>query len=121
MSEVRLMGAAEIAQLLGVSPSRVHQILRDDPTFPAPMATLSMGKVWRAEAVEEWHARRKAAASAGRGADRHGQWTLGDLYRELDRYEQTLLAEGMKPAAGRTEVDRTRRFLRWLGGDDATE
>jgi predicted DNA-binding transcriptional regulator AlpA len=116
MPEIRLVGAAEIAQMLGVSPSRVHQILREDTTFPTPVVTLSMGKVWRTEAIEEWDAARKAASAAARSQDRT-QRTLDELYRELDRYEQALVAEGAKPAAARAHGDRVRSFLRWLGGD----
>lgn len=56
MDEV--MGAAEIAELLGVSRQRVQQLVtRVD--FPAPIGTLTMGRVWRREAVEAWHAARQ--------------------------------------------------------------
>ena len=48
------MAVAEIAKALDVSAGRVHQIVKTDPSFPAPGATLSVGKVWRAEDVEEW-------------------------------------------------------------------
>lgn len=48
-----LAGAAEIAKMLGVSRQRVFQ-LTSRPTFPAPVATLAMGKVWRAGDVIEW-------------------------------------------------------------------
>jgi predicted DNA-binding transcriptional regulator AlpA len=108
------MGAAEIAQVLGVSASRVHQILRDDATFPPPAATLTMGKVWVSEAVEEWNTRRKA--SADRSQDRRGQWTLEDLHREIDRYEQALSATGASAASARRSTEAARRFVRWLGG-----
>lgn len=54
----RLMGAAEIAELLGVSRQRVQQlVVRSD--FPAPAHTFAMGKVWRREDVEAWDAERK--------------------------------------------------------------
>lgn len=48
-----LMGAVEIADMLGVSRQRVHQ-LAAAPTFPAPIAELAAGKVWERAAVEEW-------------------------------------------------------------------
>jgi predicted DNA-binding transcriptional regulator AlpA len=49
----QLMGAAEIADRLGVSRQRVQQLItRAD--WPAPFATLEMGRVWRAEDVEAW-------------------------------------------------------------------
>ncbi len=49
----QLVGAAEIAGLLGVSRQRVTQ-LTGRPDFPAPVAVLAMGKVWRLDEVEDW-------------------------------------------------------------------
>jgi prophage regulatory protein len=43
-----LMGAQEVAELLGVSRQRVHQ-LAERPDFPAPVAVLAAGKIWRDE------------------------------------------------------------------------
>lgn len=48
-----LMGVAEIAELLGVSRQRVHQ-LRKVAGFPAPIAELSAGAIWERKAVEAW-------------------------------------------------------------------
>lgn len=52
-----LMSAAEIADELGVSRQRVHQ-LRDTAAFPAPLVELRGGAVWDAAAVrkfdQEW-------------------------------------------------------------------
>lgn len=48
-----LMGTAEIAALLGVSRQRVL-VLAKHRDFPAPLAVLSMGKVWRASDVRTW-------------------------------------------------------------------
>lgn len=52
--EIRLVGAAEIALLLGgISRTRVTQITsRAD--FPTPVAVLAMGKVWRHDHVVKW-------------------------------------------------------------------
>lgn len=47
------MGAAEIAQRLGVSRQRVQQLVKR-PDFPAAAQVLATGKVWRGEAVEDW-------------------------------------------------------------------
>jgi len=116
MSTIKLMGAAEIAQLLDVSPSRVHQILRDDSAFPEPVAALSMGKVWNADDVERWHAARKAPRPS-RDQGKAEQWTLDDLHQALDRYEQLLASSGKSSSTIHTYVDRPRRFLRWLAGD----
>jgi predicted DNA-binding transcriptional regulator AlpA len=114
MPTIKLMGAAEIAQLLDVSPSRVHQILRDDSAFPEPVAVLSMGKVWSADDVERWNAARKAPRPSRDQAER---WTLDDLHQALDRYEQLLVSGGKSSTTVQTYVDRPRRFLRWLAGD----
>jgi predicted DNA-binding transcriptional regulator AlpA len=48
-----LVSRVEIADMLGVSRQRLHQLLgRDD--FPQPIATLGIGKVWERQAVEQW-------------------------------------------------------------------
>lgn len=50
---MQLVGVAEIADLLGVSRQRVHQLAaRED--FPRPLAVLVMGSVWDRKTVEEW-------------------------------------------------------------------
>ena len=49
-----LVGAAEIARLLGdLSRQRVQQLVRTDG-FPEPVARLDMGKVWWRADVERW-------------------------------------------------------------------
>jgi len=52
-----LMGPAEIAQLLGVTQGRVSQLARDYDDFPAPVAELAIGRVWKRSDVEAWVAR----------------------------------------------------------------
>jgi prophage regulatory protein len=52
-----LIGAQEIATMLGVSRQRVTQ-LTARPDFPAPAVILAMGKVWHTEDVEKWAAAR---------------------------------------------------------------
>ena len=47
------MGLTEIAQLLGVSRQRVHQLSKADG-FPEPTAVLAAGPVWETVAVEKW-------------------------------------------------------------------
>jgi prophage regulatory protein len=56
VKQIRLMGAHEIRICLGgVSRQRVYQITsRAD--FPASVADLAQGKVWRTEDVEQWMA-----------------------------------------------------------------
>lgn len=48
-----LMGIAEIRALLEISRQRADQLTRR-ADFPAPIATLAMGKVWDAGDVREW-------------------------------------------------------------------
>ena len=57
-----LMGAAEIGRLLGVSRQRVQQLVKRDG-FPAPVAVLDMGKIWKAEDIRTWAARRAGTGS----------------------------------------------------------
>lgn len=50
---MQLVGVAEIADLLGVSRQRVHQLAaRED--FPEPLAVLVMGSVWERQAIDTW-------------------------------------------------------------------
>lgn len=53
MAQVRLMGAAEIQERLGLSRQRTY-ILINRREFPAPTWVLKMGQVWDAEIVEAW-------------------------------------------------------------------
>ncbi len=46
-----LMSAGEVAEALGVSRQRVHQLAVDHSDFPAPLYELSAGKLWTAEAI----------------------------------------------------------------------
>jgi hypothetical protein len=48
------MGVTEIREMLGVSRQRVHQIIRDHPEFPEPVAELASGKVWLRAAIVKW-------------------------------------------------------------------
>ncbi len=57
---VRLLGPAELIQVLGVSRTRFAQLAaRDD--FPAPIAELAMGKVWDLADIEKWANKRGRA------------------------------------------------------------
>lgn len=50
-----LVGAAEIAQRLGVGKSTVvHDWRRRHPDFPKPVSELSMGLLWNWPAIERW-------------------------------------------------------------------
>ena len=53
----RVVGAAEISEMLGgLSRQRVSQ-LTAAPDFPKPLQRLRMGSVWRYEDVRSWAAR----------------------------------------------------------------
>lgn len=82
-----LMSAAEIADELGVSRQRVHQ-LRDTAAFPAPLADLRGGAVWDAAAIrkfnDEWERKpgRPRRLANFDGQDRHSvirQLSLPDM------------------------------------------
>lgn len=48
-----LAAAAEIAELLGVSRQRVHQLYKAG-ALPAPYDTLKLGPVWLMADIERW-------------------------------------------------------------------
>lgn len=49
-----LIGAAEVARMLGVSRQRVNDIVRTHADFPDPEAELTAGRIWSTHAVERW-------------------------------------------------------------------
>jgi prophage regulatory protein len=49
-----LVGAKEVAQLLGVSRQRVNQIVQTHRKFPRPVGWLAAGRVWRRREVLKW-------------------------------------------------------------------
>ena len=49
-----LVGTAEIARLAGVQPATVQRWTERHESFPAPVQTLSMGRLWRWGDVAEW-------------------------------------------------------------------
>lgn len=53
MLTVELVGPAELLHVLGVGRTRLAQ-LTARPDFPAPLAELTMGKVWDLEQVRTW-------------------------------------------------------------------
>ena len=50
-----MVGPTEIAAMLGVSRGRANQLLARQG-FPAPIATLSTGRVWSYDHVAAWAA-----------------------------------------------------------------
>ena len=43
-----------LLNLLGISRQGVDYLAKNDPTFPAPLAVLSIGRVWERRDVEKW-------------------------------------------------------------------
>jgi len=56
-----LVGATDVARLLGVSRQRVYQLM-EDAAFPSPAAHLARGALWSRADVLAWNARRKVGA-----------------------------------------------------------
>lgn len=50
---MNLAGITEIAELLGVSKQRAHQIVNAQG-FPKPLDRLAQGSVWKRSTVERW-------------------------------------------------------------------
>jgi predicted DNA-binding transcriptional regulator AlpA len=54
VTESYLVGAAEIAEMLGISRQRVDAIARTHDDFPEPEAVLASGRIWLRTAIQEW-------------------------------------------------------------------
>jgi predicted DNA-binding transcriptional regulator AlpA len=48
-----VVGAAEIAEMLGITRQGVDKIAKTDPTFPKHTA-LATGRIWRRTDIERW-------------------------------------------------------------------
>ena len=48
-----LVGSQELTRLLGVTRARVYQ-LSNTADFPAPIAVLAMGSIWRLDDITAW-------------------------------------------------------------------
>ncbi|MDG4751697.1 hypothetical protein O7630_12160 [Micromonospora sp. WMMD718] len=60
------MALSEVAEYLGVSRQRAA-ILVDRPDFPAPIETLSVGRIWDAAQVRGYASRRRERNEGGAG------------------------------------------------------
>lgn len=65
-----VVGAAEIAELLGMSRQRVVFLASHDEGFPRPWRTLRMGRLWDLTDVVAW------ASETGRAVDRKAMRAL---------------------------------------------
>ena len=59
---MELWGTQEIAEYLGVTRQRVHQLAERYHDWPAPLASLAMGKVYDAAAVRAWATQHQRSA-----------------------------------------------------------
>src|SRR5258708_2737478 len=50
------VGFVEVAEMLGVSRQRVHQLIKAYRDSPEPLAELAMGRVWQRSNVAAWMA-----------------------------------------------------------------
>jgi len=51
---LELMGVHEIAELMRVSRQRADKIIATHKDFPAPVAKLKGGRIWRSRDVTRW-------------------------------------------------------------------
>ena len=61
---LRLIGAHEIRDWLGVSRQRVYQ-LAGQADFPKPVATLAQGKIWLVDDIAAWIGTHRPALHPG--------------------------------------------------------
>jgi prophage regulatory protein len=52
--QLDLVGVAEVAKLLSITPQRVHQLYGAGRGFPEPVAVLAAGRIWRRRDIESW-------------------------------------------------------------------
>lgn len=50
---IELVGTAEVADLLGVTPQHVHRLAKR-ADFPKPVAELQAGRIWLKADVQTW-------------------------------------------------------------------
>ena len=62
--QIELVGTAEVAAMLGVSPQQVHRLAKRQD-FPAPVAELHAGRIWVNADIDAW-AREHADRRPGR-------------------------------------------------------
>lgn len=66
----RLVGVAELAEILGVSRARASELASSSPDFPSPTVRLASGRVWTEPSVrrfvEAWRRRPGPAPRKGR-------------------------------------------------------
>ena len=73
MMESDLLGASEVAKLLGVSRQRAYQLMEAHLDFPKPVAYLQRGKLWSRVQVDLWRRQWRRDFSRKGGRPRHRQ------------------------------------------------
>ena len=68
MTSLRLLGTSEVAALLGVSRQAISNLRARNPEFPAPIAELKSGPVWKEEDIRAW-AEKSAVQIVEKAAD----------------------------------------------------
>lgn len=63
MAPYRLVGVHEIAEVLGVSKQRVHQ-LAAVADFPRPVAVLNAGSIWDHADIDRWRTKMRPTTAA---------------------------------------------------------
>ena len=63
-----LVSRVEIAEMLGVTRQRVHQLVGQSD-FPEPVSVLGVGMIWRREDVEDWMRRTGRLPAEGETSD----------------------------------------------------
>lgn len=76
---MRMGGATEVADLLGISRQRVLK-LRERPDFPDPIATIAQGDIWDLDEVAAWHGSGLRQATSGRPSAASAASTLGGRF-----------------------------------------
>jgi predicted DNA-binding transcriptional regulator AlpA len=64
-----LVGAKEVAEMLGISRQRVNKIAQTDSDFPQAVGTLAAGRIWREKDIVGW-AKRSGRRLYRRGGQR---------------------------------------------------
>lgn len=49
----RLVSRVEIAEMLGMSKQRLHQIMKEGG-FPEPVEELGIGRIWDRDVIKRW-------------------------------------------------------------------
>jgi hypothetical protein len=64
-----IVSAPDVAEILGVTRQRVHQLLGSSPTFPEPIMRLGSGPLWSADAIrrfdKQWQRKPGRPSKAG--------------------------------------------------------